>query len=128
MGPIEATHLLRGIDELADLQHRRPHRSASARNRGVALAIVEELVQHDGATQTKETQPHAADVDGVRRGLVEDVQVRHGVLAGAEALQHAHVLARTPHGVHGHGEREGARQELRQRREHGDGDAAAQRG
>jgi hypothetical protein len=82
-------------------------------------------VRDERAAESEQAETDSADVDGACRGLVEHVQVRDRVRAGAEALEDLHVLARAPEGVDGHGELDLAGEEERELGEHRDGDGLA---
>ena len=104
-------HALCGVDELTDLQRCRPHRALSARNRRIAVSIVEHFVGDERAAEAEEPQPDAADVEAACRRLVEHMEVLDIVLASTELLEHDDVLARAPDGVDRHLELDLARQE-----------------
>jgi hypothetical protein len=90
------THLLRSVDEFTDLQNGGPHRSLTASDGCVTQAIVEELVEHHGATKTKEPELDTTDIDCTGRCLIEDVQVGHSVLSSPEFFEDRNILACAP--------------------------------
>ena len=89
------------VDELTNLERRRPHRALATRDSRVPVSVVEHLVRHERAAEAQQPQLDAANVQTPRRGLVENMQIFDVVLARAELLEHDHVLARAPDGVHG---------------------------
>jgi hypothetical protein len=118
-------HPLGGVDELADLEGGSPHRSASAGDRGCALAIIEELVRYERTPETQKTQTNAADVQSTGSSLVEHGEVRDDVAPGPELLEHADVFAGAPEREHGHVETQLAGEQQGKLGEQVDGDGLA---
>ena len=94
-------YAVRRVDKLAHLQKSRPHGALATGNGCAALAVVEQLVHDDGASQTEQTQLDAANIEQPRVRLVDDVQVVNLVLARSQLLQHLDVFAGAPYCVDG---------------------------
>ena len=98
------------IDQLPHLQEGGAHGTLAARDGGSALAVVEQLVHDHSASETEQAKLDAGHLQQHGLRLVDDEEVVDLVLLAAEFLQHAHVLAGTPHCVDGHLELELAAQ------------------
>lgn len=116
---------LRRVDKLANLKCCSPHCSLATCYGGVPVAVVEHLVRHKGATQSKDAQFDAADVDTAGESFIEDVEVIDGICTQTEFLKNGDVFARAPRRVDGDVELELASNEEREFRKHRHGHCLA---